>query len=59
MSSPLFTDSMEFLNVVRLLRTWDPQFRHLALYAAAFWSDERIDDVQSAACKRMPHEFIN
>jgi len=40
--STLFTDSPEFLNVVRTLRTWDAEFRHLALYASLFWDDDRI-----------------
>ena len=41
--STLFTDSPEFLNGVRTLRTWDPELRMLAAYASLFWDDARID----------------
>jgi hypothetical protein len=47
--STLFTETDEFRWVVRALRTWDPEFRVLALYAANFWSDERINDVENSA----------
>jgi hypothetical protein len=42
MSEKLFTDSNEFRSVVQQLRVWDPEFRVLALYAANFWSEERV-----------------
>ena len=45
MMDDLFTDGPEFLNVVRTLRTWDPELRHLALYASLFWDDARIGGV--------------
>jgi hypothetical protein len=50
----LSTDSAEFLNVVRQLRTWDPQFRHLALYAATFWDDDRLGGAKTDDPPRAP-----
>jgi hypothetical protein len=38
----LSSDSDKFLWVVRALRSWDPELQVLALYAANFWSEERI-----------------
>jgi hypothetical protein len=57
--SPLFTEGPEFMSVVRLMRTWEPEFRHLALYASLFWSDARIDDVKTDGPVRSPLDFLN
>jgi hypothetical protein len=39
----LFTNSDRFRFIVKLLRDLDPQYRTLALHAAFFWPDERIE----------------
>jgi hypothetical protein len=31
-----------FIAAVELLRMLEPRYRHFALYASEFWSDERI-----------------
>jgi hypothetical protein len=34
--------SQDFFRVVTLLRQMHPRYRHHALYAAMFWTDERL-----------------
>ena len=40
----LFSESPEFHHVVRLLKQMAPEYRVMALHAAMFWSDERLDE---------------
>jgi hypothetical protein len=42
----LFTTSREFCDVVRALRKMHEQYRHMALFAATFWSDKRLEQAE-------------
>jgi hypothetical protein len=37
-----------FYQIVRTLRRIGPRYAMLAVYAAQFWSDERLDDSEKA-----------
>jgi hypothetical protein len=39
-------ESPNFHHVVRLLRAMGPRYAMLAVYAAQFWSDEKLDDAE-------------
>jgi hypothetical protein len=44
----LFSEkSPEFHRAVHLLRTLPPEYRVMALHAAMFWSDEKLDEAES------------
>jgi hypothetical protein len=45
--SALPSDDPEFLHVVSLLRALPIRIRHMALYAACFWSDERLRECEA------------
>ncbi len=49
---PMPSDDPEFLCVVNSLRAMTPAMRHLALYAASFWSDERLHDAEAVCLER-------
>jgi hypothetical protein len=38
----------DFHHVARLLRQMEPRFQLMALYAAQFWSDERLEGAERA-----------
>ncbi len=40
-------EAPDFHHVVRLLRAMHPRYRMLALYAANFWDDERLDESEA------------
>jgi hypothetical protein len=42
--------SPEFRAVVHMLRALPSRDRHMALFAAEFWSEERIEEMELAAC---------
>lgn len=42
------SETSNFFSAVRLLRAMHPRFAMMALYAAQFWSDEKLDDAELA-----------
>lgn len=51
-SDPMPSDDPEFLRAVRLLRVMTPAVRYLTLYAANFWTDDRLRDAEAGCLQR-------